>query len=465
MGFWRRLHRGEQGAALIIALLFLVVTQIFLLTMLHINSNELIISRVHQASVVALDHGQAGLQEAINRSQGGHPAVGSFSSSLDPWGGNGGTQVSMAVLSSGTGAGIRPMTYVATAQSQYRLAARRLSQVFTAYSSLLLPNNIVWAEAFNESSAAAINQGDTYSRSYAIWKENPPPTSMCQPTWPNGNCPYTNYSGWFVDYLDQNGAHRCFTHADCGVEPQNNFFPGMRRTEYAASSIALDIAQNVTDCTGVGTSTGVLQTDKTLTTQTVPTYGCEADGLRYRWVASNVTDPKNGVTYTVLFKTIIWEDWFATYVKYDRLLQKVVFTGTRDQMAIPAQLPTASFKASAAQVLPAGTDLALVDLGTASNPRVVYVEGDAVVNSAKIGYGVLIVNGALAAKADFTFNGTVIVQQGVSVTSGTFVVNGGFIVRTLAQISGQFNLYGGGAIQSPAAGPMAIDKQAWFERY
>jgi len=75
---------GERGAALLIVLAFMVLLLILISTMLAVGSNEAVISGLQRDGVQALEHAQAGLEEAVRRIEAGRPYSAPFTGSVAP---------------------------------------------------------------------------------------------------------------------------------------------------------------------------------------------------------------------------------------------------------------------------------------------------------------------------------------------------------------------------------------------
>lgn len=450
----------DQGAALVTVLLFMVLTFIFIMTMLAATSNEAIISGLHRDGVRALELAQGGVQEGIARIQQGHPYSSGFTSSLNP-----GVTVTVMRRVLGTNAAYQEIQATATIGR----ATRRVSALVLQRSTVA-PPDITLAENVTQQGNAKITSGDAYARTFFVYKQNPTPG--------------LTYAGWRMSKTPPGSVAPCYTNPQCAASGEPNWYPGTRRGAYQSSDLGADIMVHTNQCDAGGggplptqTITGVLATDATLTSVTVSAYGFDRDngsavipalpcGLPYEFVPQTFTD-ENGITQTILFKTIVYEQWLNTYWRFDEA--QLVYVKTDVLMnhpefgAVPPFPEVSTLEANYDQVYTPSTGITN-GLGTADQPLTVLLEGEWQLNGNLTGFGTLIVDGSLILNGTFQYWGTVIVNGTFVEATGNATITGGLVARSTLDLSGNFSVNGGGAVPSGPVGHSLVTAKAWWER-
>jgi hypothetical protein len=359
-------HEGrqeERGAALITVLAFMVILLILVSTMLAVGSNEAVISGLQRDSVEALEHAQAGLEEAVRRIEAGRPYSQPFDASIAP-----GVQVHVVTRDAGPSGAFVEIRSDATVGR----ARRRLSTLALAVPDFT-PPNIMFGYNFAEGgNAAEVATGDVYSQTYIEFVQVPnlpPPDEQ-----------YT-YSGWAIIKRNPASGYTtndpCYTHANCMAEqapaPADRWYAGHRRTAYGGVPInqafpnaapdarlldtvlnfscsppAVPIATVGANGPGYNAALPLLEwrADRVVDaappgaqvmSAAEPLYGCtsvpgeDSVSLPYTWVRENVVVNADLVpaayhaalscagtcTVHLWFKTILFEAWFDQYWDYN----------------------------------------------------------------------------------------------------------------------------------------------------
>lgn len=453
--------KEERGAALVTVLLFLVLTFIFFSTMLAATGNEIIISALHRDGVRALELAQAGVQEAAARIQAGRPYASGFSSSLGP-----GVTVTVIRQFVGTDAAYQEIQATATVGQ----ATRRLSAL-VLQTSTIFPPTIVLADKITEQGNGKINSGDVYVRTFLVYKNNPTPG--------------LTYAGWRISKTPPGAVAPCYTHADCVASGEVNWYPGSRRAASQTIDTGADILALTNHCPEGGgrplpadTITGVLATDSTMTPVTVNVYGFDRDGgsavtaaqpcgLPYKFVSGTFTD-ETGTTQTILFKTIVYEQWLNTYWRFDEAqltyVKGDVLTNHPEFGAIPPLPDVTALEANYDQIYTPVSGITN-GLGTADHPLTVLLTGgDWRLNGNLTGYGTLIVDGSLTIDGTFQYWGTVIVKGTFVQGSGNATITGGLVAWDTLDLIGNFTANSGGAVPSVPVGQSVVTVKSWWER-
>ncbi len=455
--------RDERGAALVVALLFMVLMFILITALLAATGNEIIISGLHRDSGRALELAQAGVQEAITRIGAGRPFATGFTSSL-----NSGVNVSVVRRVIGSQSAYDEIQATATVGG----ATRRLSTL-VLQRSILLPPNITFADRVTEQGNGQINSGDAYARTFVVYKQNPTPG--------------LTYAGWRINKVAPGAVPYCYTNAQCAASGWPNWYPATRRAESQASSTGADILAQTTKCPAggggslpSGTISGILANDPTLTVQTgLPVYGFDTDntqavsaalpcGLPYKLVAQTFTDDQ-GITRTILFKSIVQEQWFLNYWQFDEGLLAWVKTATLQNNpqygAVPPFPDISQFAGNYDQILTGGGVINGGTLGTPSAPQAILLtSGNWQLNGNATGVGTLVVDGNLTINGTFSYTGTVIVTGTFVQGSGTANITGGLIAAATLDLTGNFSVNGGGTVPNTPLGPAIVTMKAWWER-
>lgn len=546
--------KKERGAALVTVLLFVVLIFILISAMLAVSSNEAVIASLQRDSVQAEDLAQAGIQEGMRRVMFGRYAA-QFTSAVPcpptaTWCGAGwpGVTVTVTRVYIGTNAGFLQIDATATAGRATRhLTALVLQQV------IAFPPNITFADSVASNGAATIACGDVYSSKFIQFKNYPT----------NSNCPSSplpiSYAGWQMSKIP--GVAACYTHATCvAANPGNNdvarWWPATRVTAAASSTVgqAIQTFKNLTDptkptCGGAGPqyntkipNNAILQ-DETNGTN-VNIWGYDTDtptgvqsqlvpsafpcGLPYEWISSPppgqpgaLSDPNTGVALTTgtcadgvtqgcrWFKTIIFEQWFQNYWRFDQIqltpVKRGNGSGTQacvdgiclsgnvqpDLIAYPqfgavppfpdtstvmssydCQLYSASggtlngFPQTGTK--PDGSACTMNNLGTSTSPGIFVMScasgGSWTINGNIVGYGTLVLNCNAVINGTVTYNGTIIVNGQLQAGTGNVVVNGGLVALSTLQLIGNITVNGGGTVTSVPTGTSNVFGKAWWER-
>ncbi|HVH31917.1 MAG TPA: polymer-forming cytoskeletal protein [bacterium] len=547
----------ERGAALVTVLLFVVLIFILISAMLAVSGNEAVIASLQRDSVQAEDLAQAGIQEGMRRVMYGRYAA-QFTSAVPcpataTWCGAGwpGVTVTVTRVYIGTNAGFLQIDATATAGRATRhLTALVLQQV------IAFPPNITFAASVASNGAATIACGDVYSASFIQFKNYPT----------NSNCPSSplpiSYAGWQMSKSP--GVAACYTHASCVTNnPGNNdvarWWPATRVTAAASSTVgqAIQTFKNLTDptkptCAGAGPQyntkmpSGAILQDESNGTN-VYIWGYDTDtptgvqsqlvpssfpcGLPYEYISSppppdppntgalkdpsTGTYPTNGVCADGVtlgcrwFKTIIFEQWFQNYWRFDQIqltpVKRGNGSGTQacvDGICLPGNVqpdliaypqfgavppfPDTSTVMSSYDCMlysasggtlnsfpqtgtkPDGSSCTMNNLGTASNPGIFVLAcasgGSWTINGNITGYGTLVMNCNSVVNGTFTYNGTIIVNGQLQAGTGTVVVNGGLVAQSTLQLIGNITVNGGGTVTSVPTGTSNVFGKAWWER-
>lgn len=452
--------REEQGAALVVVLLFMVLTFILITTMLVAAGNEAILSGLHRDTVRALELAQAGVQEGVARIQQGHPYTPGFTSSLNP-------SVTVTVIHRVIGTNSAYQEIQSTAKVGQ--VTRRVSALVLQRSTVA-PPDITLAERVTEQGNGKITSGDAYSRTFFVYKQDPTPGFT--------------YAGWRISKNPPGPVASCYTNAQCTSSGWPNWYPGTRRAEYQTSDLGSDILAQTNHCNAgdggplrTDTVTGILTTDSTLMPVTVNAYGFDRDdgyavtsalpcGLPYRYVVQTIAD-ENGTLWSLLFKTIVYEQWLNNFWRFDeRLLTYVktdALTNHPEFGAIPPFPDVNALETNYDQLYTPSTGITN-GLGTAAQPLIVLLSGDWHLNGNLTGYGTLVVDGNLTLNGTFNYWGTVIVNGTFVQASGTSTITGGLMARNTLDLTGNFTINGGGAVPSGPVGRSVVLAKAWWER-
>ncbi len=499
-----RYGRNERGAALVTVLLFMTLTFILISTMLATSSNEVIISSLQRDGVRAMDLAQAGVQEAIRRLEAGRPVPTgtTFTSSLN----SGTTVLASLPVANGPNSAYRRLTATATAGK----ATRRLN-LMVLVEQLMFPPNMFMGDSLHQpGNPNQLVSGDVYSRSFVQYQSLPPnsdpsvPPTMSYAGWRMSMCNDVNCSGAGVGEVNF-----CYTPGECTTNgaPSGTWFPGRRRSEYSSSATGTDIQAQTTKCPAGGG--GTLPTDivsgtfqkadcNPLTpgcTVTNPAaYGFDLDtrggvnravtpttpcGLPYKWIASTIAveDPTKP-SQTLLFKTVVFEQWFNTYWQFNEAKMEFTKTNTLnaypDLGAIPA-FPDNTMARSNFDVQLTGGGAAVPpsgqNFGTSSQMKSVWMDANtwAITDATPpTGYGSMVIDGNLnvnlASGGNFEYWGTIIVKGTVTASSGTVIVHGGLIAKNVVVVNGNFTVYGGTQVNSVPVGPSKVVGKAWWEQ-
>jgi len=339
--------RNEQGAALVTVLLFMTLTFILISSMLAITGNEVVISGIQRDSTRALEHAQAGAQEAVVRIQEGRQYINGFSSSLAP-------NTTVQVFNRFTG--VNSAYQEIQVRSIVGRATRRIN--FLVFQQIItFPPNITFAASVIEQGSAEIICGDAYARTFIQYKSYPTQAPGC--TEP----PSLSFAGWRMSKAAPGGVPPCYTHAQCVADNMGNgnvarWYPGHRRSENETTAVGQDVKAQTKKCPAGGggplpadTVVGILASAPCDTDiaciaaghrQPWPKYGFATDdpdgagpippqavntklpcGLPYMLVAQTFLAEDNSIRNR-LFLTINFEQWFANYWRFDEAQMKVV---------------------------------------------------------------------------------------------------------------------------------------------
>ncbi len=489
----------ERGAALLTVLFSTTLSFILIMTMLATNGHEVIISGLHRDSVRALELAQAGIQEGVRRLEAGRPMVTpatapDFKSSL-----NSGVSVKIGPpIATGIGSAYREIQATAGVGK----ATRRLS-LLVLQEQLTFPPNVFMADSISQpGNPNQIMSGDVYSNSFVHYQSLPQdPATLTNAAWRISLCLDLNCSS-----PGPGETTFCYTPADCATKGQSKWMAGLPRTEFATSTIGLDIQTWATaHCIG-GVPTvdptaiaGRLATDPSPDTctpscagspplQTLYSFDKQTRsgvdlavspatpcGLPYKLVSLSFKADDGITTYTRLIKTFVFEQWFKNYWQFNEapmaFEKKNTLVSNPDVAAIPP-FPAVTMASSNYDIQMTGggsvTPPPGKDFGTATQPVTVWMDSSTwTITQGRTGYGTMVIDGNLnlnALGAVFEYWGTIVVKGTLTAQSGQLVVHGGLIARNLVVVNGNFTQYGGGSAGNLPVGPSVIVGKAWWER-
>lgn len=536
--FRREARLGERGAALITVLLFVVLMFILITAMLSVTGNEVVIAGLQKDGARATDLAQAGIQEAIRRVMAGRPYSGTgWTSSLD-------SRVTVSVTRVYAGANSAYLQIDSTAANIGR-ATRHLTAL-VLQEVIAFPPNITFAYSVTEQGSADIACGDAYSQTFLRYKNYP--SNSC------GGPATLSYTGWRLSKTTPGAVAPCYTHGGCvAANPGNpdvaRWYPGTRRTTPQTSTDAQNILgfkadAEATPCNATGpTYNATLPGGSKLADESIgdglKQYGFDTDtpagkpsqldpvlfpcGLPYKYIGELVYDetglpltdgtcpsPPGGVGCR-WFKTVIFEQWFGNYFRFDETQMTMVKRAAGacvDSICVKNNIGDATptvqpdlvtypqFGAvppfpdvnsitnnyDCKRYVPAGETYNSLpipctrpdgttttdDLGTASR-RLIWVltcdpGGQFQMNGNLTGYGTLVVNCDLIVNGTFTYNGTIIVNGTLQAGTGNVVVNGGLVAQDTLKLIGNITVNGGGTIADVATGNSLVFGKAWWER-
>jgi hypothetical protein len=545
----------ERGAALVTVLLFVVLIFILISAMLAVSGNEAIVASLQRDSVQAEDLAQAGIQEATRRIMYGRYSA-QFTSAVPcpttaTWCGAGwpGVTVTVTRVYIGTNAGYLQIDATATAGRATRhLTALVLQQV------IAFPPNITFAASVASNGAATISCGDVYSSSFIQYKNYPTNTAPgCT------NPPPITYSGWQISKVAPGAVATCYKNSTCITANPGNadvarWWPGTRVTAAASSTVGQAIQQfknngdpTAPTCIAPGaTFNGTMPSGSLMQDENpgngLKIYGYDTDtppaaqsqlvaglfpcGLPYEYISTVVTDPVTGVAPTNgtcdasavpaqplvgcrWFKTIIFEQWFQNYWRFDQIQLTPVKRGNGSGTqvcvdaiclsgnvqpdliaypqfgAVPPFPDTSTVMSNYDCMLysaaggtlngfpqtgtkPNGSPCTMTDLGTASNPGIFVLGcasgGSWTINGNLTGYGTLVMNCNTVINGTVTYNGTIIVNGQLQAGTGNVTVNGGLVALSTLQLIGNITVNGGGTVTSVPTGTSNVFGKAWWER-
>lgn len=546
-----RVH-NQQGAALVTVLLFMTLTFILITGMLAVTGNEVVISGIQRDSTRALDYAQAGIQEAVRRMEQGRPYLQGFPSSLNPTnpcvpGQAGHICVSVIRRFTGTNAAYQEIQADATVgRARRRLSFLVLQQIIT------FPPNITFAASVIEQGSAQIICGDAYARTFIQYKEYPIQAADC--TEP----PSITYAGWRISKVAPSPVANCYDNPNCVSanntppdppyenEQVTRWYPAHRRTENETTSDGADIKAQTKKCPAGGGGTlptttipGVLAsaptdcaTDPACALDPYygyhPVYGFEPDdpdgggpaqnqavnfmlpcGLPYKLVAQTF-QAEDGSLRTRLFRTIIFEQWFANYWRFDQGRMKMVKRNgsacipTADLYCLPGDVEPNLFDNPKLGAVPPFPSIESVESnfncrvnggGTISSLPISCLEptgmttdmgcyaakmtctpavdrpvslaldgGDYSINANLQGHGTIVVDGNLTVNGNFEYWGTIIVKGTLTLGAGSATIHGGLVADSTLKISGNINVEGGGTVTNVPTGQSIVIGKGWWER-
>ncbi len=477
----KRFGKDEQGAALLITLLFMMLTMILITTMLATSSGEILISGLHRDGVRSLDLAQAGVQEAIRRIEGGRPYSPGFTSSLNP---NITITVNRVVI--GTNSAYLEIRADATAGQ----ARRRLSSLVLQYTNMFPPNTLLGPAITAE--AEKILSGDVYAETYVNYL-----SPFIDPS------QTLTYAGWRIT---EQAIGPCYTHSACvslGNPQAANWYPGQRRALSKTTVLGADIEAQTLKCPAGGggplpttTITGGLASDPcspACSTGPWSQYGFDTDGglavtaqlpcgLPYKYVQQTFTGEDGVSQFTRLFKTVSVDQWFGNYWSFDSAqmapVKNASLVSNPALGAVPlVDLSPITTAGNYDRVLTGGGTLTSGDFGCkypemscsppVDRPISVFLNGgNWTLSSPWQGHGTLVVNGNLTFNGPITYWGTIIVNGNLETGLGTppNTVYGGVVVNTPWIVHDAMRAYGGGNVTSVPVGPSRVVGKAWWER-
>ncbi len=484
------LAKEERGAALATTLLFMTLTFILLSAMMATTGNDIAIAGLHRDGVRAMELAQAGLQEAVRRIAAGRPFAQGFTSSLNP-----GVTVTVTRDLVGTDSAYLEIKATATVGQ----VTRRLSFLVLQQMNLF-PPNIIWGPS-NASEGEDIRAGDVYSQTWVQYGSKP----LASPS-----TTFTN-AGWRISYTGTVSGPGpgplgpCYTHAACvalGDPMTANWYPAMRRAEFATTGTGADILAQTNKCpAGGGGPLPPDQVSGTLADETVvsniPAYGFDVDnsgssgnlavtaalpcGLPYKWVSRPFTDETGG-SQTRLFKTIVFEQWFTNYWTFDQAQMAYVKTSglaTYPQFAAIPPNPTTTTDPSNFDRVLTGGGTVTGDLGckypemscspAVDRPISVLLNGGSwTLTGPTLGHGTIVVNGNLTINGDIQYWGTVLVtgtfDAGTKGTGPRDIFGGLITTTTSTSIHRSLHVTSGGTMATVPVGQSVVIGMAWWER-
>ncbi len=469
--------KAERGAALVTAMLFMVLTFILISTMLANGRDAVIISRLHRDAVRALELAEAGVQEAVQRIVAGHPYRPGFTSSMKP-----GVTVTVTRQFVGTNSAYQEIVATATAGQ----ATRRISYLVLQRTNMA-PPNITFASSLGQAGNGSVASGDVYARTFIQYQKNPTPG--------------LTYAGWWIAKNPPGPIGPCYTHTQCVSMGALNWYPATPLSEFQSTPTGIDIKAQTRKCPAGGGGllpidqiTGVLASDScnpACTAAQVKVYGFDTDdsgtgplavtaalpcGLPYKMVSQTVQGPNGSVT--LLFKTIVYEQWFANYWQFDErqltYMKTTPFMNNPQFGAIPPFPPVNLDPSSYDLVQTGGGTISQGTFGCkypemscsppVSQPMAVLLIGDWHFAGHSAGHGTLVVNGNLTLDGQFTYYGTIYVTGSVSGAGLAVTTFGGLIANATLTTAGNFTINGGSTLASVPVGPSQVVGKTWQER-
>jgi Tfp pilus assembly protein PilX/cytoskeletal protein CcmA (bactofilin family) len=544
---WMREHlarmrdggRDQRGAALVTVLLFMVLTFILIGAMLSTTGNEIVIASLQRDGVRALEIAQLGINEVIQRIEEAHPFMpGFFSASQSAycltWPGPGAcplTAITVTLKFTGDDAAYLQIEAQATVGRASRSLITLVLQQMRAS-----PPDVTFANSFNQDGAAAIS-GDIYSRHFIDFK-----------TYPGGSS--YSYAGWRISKDPPGAVADCYNYAHCqslsGDANVDRWFPGIRRSVYR-KSVGPDSAQEIllwagdaiaAGCdatTGNTIVNGIRAENTTQSNENFWQYGFDLDnrnatggvissqldpdrfpcGLPYKYVQETFND-EAGNPVTRYFKTVVYEDWFENYWRFDdrNLVMVKRGNGSGTQACVDDICTAGGFQPDLVDYPNLGTvppppEPVRVEEGNyhlkieagvnafdsdgdgyyeivaatgymgcknpemagcaVSDPRVVYITGPPGtkwdLEGNLQGHGTMVIDGDVRAQGTFDYWGTLLINGSFDVSgAGTTRIYGGLVTQGPLNITGNFTGSGGSIITSPPVGRATVVGKAWWER-
>ena len=538
----RSTGKNQRGAALVTVLLFMTLTFILITSMLSVTGNEIVISGIQRDSTRALDLAQAGIDEAKMRIAEGRVfmTLPNWRSSIDR---NGGTDPNVTVKVLRYYIGTNSAYLEIQSDATVGRARRKLSAL-VLQRMISFPPNITFAASVIEQGSAEIICGDAYARTFIQYKNYPTQAPGC--TEP----PALTYAGWRVSKVAPGAVAPCYANGTCvPANPDTNrWHPAQRRSEPATTpgpdgGRAISAQTNSCPAGGGGplpadTFVGVkaespCDTDANCIAggfqQVYPLWGFDVDdpdgagpippqtvipgvlpcGFPYKYVQSTF-EGEDGIFRTRWFKTIVFEQWFNAYWRFDEFKMTMVKRDgdpCTDAYCLPNGFEPNLLGNAKFGAVPPFPDIDSVnqnfdcreggggvlnstpincdeptgvvsDIGCkmpemsaepacatpVTRPVSLVLDGSWTINGNLKGHGTIVVNGDLTVNGDFEYFGTIIVNGTMTLGAGSATIHGGLVADSTLRISGNINVEGGGTVGMVPTGRSIVIGRGWWER-
>ena len=535
---------SQGGAALVTVLVFMVLTFIMISGMLLTSGNEIAIAALQRDSFRALEVAQLGLNELIQRIEEAHPYMAPHftaaqSAYCRAWTGPGAcplTSLSVTRKVSGDDSSYLQLDATATVGRSTRRLTALVLQVMRSS-----PPDVTFAHSFAQEGAASDVSGDVYSRTYIKYQSYPSSGTI-------------SYAGWAIR-KDGPTVGPCYNYAHCQAVSTNSnldrWYPGTRRSVYRntvgtdqASDIlnwaAAAIAAGCDATVGNTQVTGIKAESNPQTSTTFWLYGFDRDnvtyntsgtavaipsqldpdrfpcGLPYKYVSEQFKD-FSGALITRYFKTVVYEDWFENYWRFDEATMVMVKRGNGagtqacvdDVCTVAGYQPDLKAYPNLGAVPPVPQPVRMEEgnydlkieagvnafdsngdgwyeidasfagtLGCKSpemscpsgtQPKTVWVTGPPgtkwTFNANLQGHGTMVVDGNVKIEGTLDYWGTFVINGEFDASgAGTANIYGGLVSQGGTKVAGDFTSSGGTVITSPPVGRSLVLGKAWWER-
>lgn len=517
---WRRLVE-QRGAALLTVLLLTVLLFILVSAMLLAAGKEIFMAGLHRDGIRAEELVQSALEDILRRMQSGRPwkpgAVAEVDRCVQD--GSPGIRMSLRVPQ----ACVTVITRVAgpsgaflevRAGADAGRARRKVSVALLTRNGTLVPGVLV-LRSHREDPGIEIGSGVVAVQTFVRYRAAVSADRM-------------TYAGWRIEHTPEasgTGSGPCYTHAECVTVGRPQWWPGHRRAVYAGLPLRRDpLPGNVTPdprrpddvlgyacppgpppaqagqaigIEGPGFQSGDLRADLDpadplqSAVAAEPLYGCTGDGLAYTWLRDALDGDEDGTPDTFLwFKVVRFDQWLTRYMCFDEGALSWVpcngfhFDPGQGDPGLGVVLPMIPIPAWAQNYDERRTGggwftPADLDLGRCTDPPLC---ADMTNNRTVIalrrgtytllcpvtcpeGHGTVIADDDLTFGGSFTYLGTIAVGGVLASSSGaTTVIHGALSATLVRAAGGTLRLFPGTPVVAGAAGPVAIDRRAWWER-